>query len=290
MPIRYRCLQLQWTALFSTLLFLAGCGQSRNETIDTTAPPLSELVVQKMTEIDLTTPDPQSEYWQHVPQGQVPLYAQPMVAPRPEKTTTEMITVQAIHNDKRVAFRIRWKDPDESQAGRLGEFSDGVALEFPIKSIETTPVMMGAKDNPVHIFHWRAQYQRDMEKGKPEIKDIYPHASIDMYPLEFKEAKGGTPAEQMKFYPGKVAGNPQAFAKNGVDEIIAEGFSTSSVQAGHGSNAKGEWKNGIWTIVIVRPMFVEKSPHIAFAVWQGGQKEVGSRKSVAMSWLKVKVM
>lgn len=258
--------------------------------------PLKELAVKKVT-LDLSTPDPDAPYWRDVPAGIVTLLAQPMIAPRPATTTTEQVIVQAIHDGTRVAFRLRWKDPEKSEAGRLGEFSDAFALEFPVKDGPVPPVMMGGKGMPVHLFHWRAQYQRDQERGKPEMKDLYPNGSVDMYPLEFKEAKGGADHEIEKFSPGRAEGNPQSYAKNSVDEIVAEGFSTSSVQAGHGSTAKGAWADGAWTLVIVRPLAIEggstltpgKPGNVAFAVWQGGQGEVGSRKCVTMAWTPVTV-
>ncbi len=258
--------------------------------------PLKELVVEKVS-ADLSKPDPNAAYWKGVPQGIVTLMAQPMVAPRPATTTTSSIVVQSIHDGSRIAFRLRWEDPEKSEGGHLGEHSDALALEFPVKEGAMPPVMMGAKDNPVHLFHWRAQYQRDKEKGKPSIKELYPNTSIDMYPLEFKEAPSGTESDSEKFSPGRAEGNPQSYAKSGVDEIIAEGFSTSSVQAGHGSTGQAEWKNGWWTLVIVRALAIEGGStlkpggtgNVAFAAWQGGQGEVGARKCVTMAWTPVTV-
>ena len=258
--------------------------------------PLEELVIQKVS-ADLSRPEPGAVYWQGVQQGIVTLTAQPMITPRPEKTTTGSVLVQALHDGAHVAFRLQWKDTEKSEAGRLGQFSDALALEFPMKDGDPPPVMMGAKGDPVHLFHWRAQYQRDKEQGKPEMKTLYPNGSIDMYPMDFKEARGGTTEDKEKFSPGVAQGNPQSFPKEGVDEIIAEGFSTSAVQQGHGSKAAGEWKEGAWTLVIVRPLAIEggsslkpgRPSNIAFAVWQGGKAEVGSRKCVTMSWTPVKV-
>ncbi len=259
-------------------------------------PPLKELLVKKVT-ADLSKAEPGAAYWRDAGGGEVTLIAQPMIAPRPEKVTTSSLLVQAVHDGKQVAFRLRWKDPERSEAGRLGEFSDALALEFPLADGPLPPVMMGAPGMPVHLFHWRAQYQRDKEKGKPAVADLYPNMSIDMYPLEFKGAKGGTEAEAEAFSPGRAAGNPQAYSKTGVDEIVAEGFSTSSVMEGHGSQAHGDWKDGEWSLVIVRPLAIEggstlkpgQKGNIAFAVWQGGQGEVGSRKSLTMVWTPVSV-
>lgn len=245
---------------------------------------------------DLSKPDPAAAYWKGVAPLAVSLMGQPMVTPRPETTTTAAVSVQAVHDGTRVAFRLSWKDPEKSEAGPLGTYSDACAVQFPVGTPEAPPpVMMGGKGTPVHIFHWRAQYQRDAEKGKPTMKELYPNLNVDMYPMEFADmgslpAKGD--ADRDQFSPGRAQGNPQAYAKSGVDEIIAEGFSTSSVQAGHGGAGRAEWKDGEWTLVITRPLVSEGGSvlkpggtgYAAFAVWQGGNGEVGSRKSLTMAW------
>lgn len=284
---------LAGAALLAASLVLPGCSGDQPDPVGPPEP-LKQLVIKKVGE-DLGKPDPSAAFWANVPTGIVTMMAQPMVAPRPEQTTTETVFVQAVHDGTRVAFRIRWKDSEKSEAGRLGEFSDAFALEFPAKEGQTPPVMMGTKGMPVHLFHWRAQYQRDQEKGKPTMKDIYPNVSVDMYPLEPTGVDAGAAAE--KFSPGRAEGNPQSYQKAGVDEIIAEGFSTSSVQEGHGSAARGEWNNGEWTLVIVRPLAIEGGSTlkagtpgiVAFAAWQGGKGEVGSRKSVTMTWTPVTI-
>ena len=254
----------------------------------------------KKTTNDLSAPEPKARFWDSVPQEKVPLMAQPMVAPRPETALTHAVSVQALHDGKRLAIRLRWRDTERSEAGRLGEFSDAAAVQFPVADKDAPPpVMMGAKGDPVHIFHWRAQDQRDAERGKPDVKDLYPNGSIDMYPMEF--ADPGTTvtdaAGREKFSPGKAVGNPQSYAKNGVDEILAEGFSTSAVQEGHQSHAKANWENGEWTLVITRPLAIEggstvkvgKKTYLGFAIWQGGKGEVGSRKAVTMMWTPMEV-
>lgn len=245
---------------------------------------------------DLTKDDPAAAYWASVPEVNVSLIGQPMVVPRPSTTTTSNLKVKVVHDGKRIAFRLQWADPEKSEAGRLGQFSDAAAIQFPAAVADfPPPVMMGAKGLPVHIFHWRAQYQRDREVGKPTVKDLYPNGSIDIYPMEFPNAEanqGLTAKDQEKFSPATAEGNPQAYSKTGVDEIIAEGFSTSQVKEGHSSSGTGAWKDGAWSLVISRPLAIEGGSTLtlggkswaAFAVWQGGQGEVGSRKCLTMAW------
>lgn len=243
---------------------------------------------------DLSRPDPDAAYWQTVAARPVGLVAQPMVRPRPAETLTSEVDVRAVHDGKWLALRLAWKDPDKSEAGRLGEFSDAAAVQFPLQTGESPPpIFMGVRGMPVHIFHWRAQYQRDREVGKPTMRDLYPNLSIDMYPLEYADPGRLDPplAAREQYSPGLAVGNPQSFPKSGVDEIFAEGFSTSSVQDSAASG-RATWRDGEWRLVISRPLAIEGgstlapggSTFVAFAVWQGGEGEVGSRKSVTMVW------
>lgn len=227
----------------------------------------------------------------------IDLMAQPMVAPRPATGKTEALEVKSIHNEKWIAFMLTWNDKEKSEAGKLGEYSDAVAIQFPVKKADAPPpVFMGSQEEPVHIFHWRAQYQLDAQRGRREMKDIYPNMNIDMYPMEFKDSgsvTGLTNENREEYSTGKAAGNPQAFSKTGLDEIIAEGFSTSSVISATDSYAFGKWENGKWNVYIVRPKKIQGGSDLlegngksfmAFAVWQGGEDEVGSRKAVTMMW------
>jgi DMSO reductase family type II enzyme heme b subunit len=122
-----------------------------------------------------------------------------------------------------------------------------------------------------------------------------------MYPMEFKDsgAVQGLNDEKREVYsPGKAAGNPQSYQKQSpVDEIMAEGFGSSSVIQNRMSIAQGTWDKGEWSVIIARPLKREngsvltpgKDGFVAFAAWQGGKQEVGSRKSVTMGWVSLKV-
>lgn len=257
-------------------------------------------VIAKSVDADLSKYSDDPSLWKDAKIEKVELMRQPMVPPMPKTTTTAALRVQAIHDGKWIAFRLRWADPTRDEAGKLGEFSDAVAIQFPAKEGPPPPIPMGAPDSPVHIFHWRAQYQRDAEKGRKEIKDIYPNMSADIYPMEFSD-NGSittiTEESREQYAHGRAAGNPQAFPKTGVDEIMALGFGTSSVVESKENWGKGFWKNKEWTVVIARKMnradasVLEpgKESNLGFAVWQGQAGEVGARKSVTMIWTPLKI-
>lgn len=263
---------------------------------------------------DLSNPVGNEAYWKNAKVFPVSLMAQPMAIPKPEKTETGMLNVQAVHNGKWAAFRLTWKDADRSEAGPLGKFSDGIALEFPVKVANGVPpsAFMGEKGNPVHIYHWKAAFQYDKEHGKmKKVKDIYPNMSADLNnPIEPKaETRDymqgvtenypkATEEQKNVFSHGRAAGNPQSYPKlRAMDEIYAEGFGSSQVIDNHESIGNGTWEKGQWTVVISRPLKskvgstldVGKNSFICFAVWQGGKGEVGSRKAVTLSWIPINI-
>jgi hypothetical protein len=259
-------------------------------------PVLATINVKKVSG-DLSKNFESEAIWQTAdPDVEISLVGQPMVPPKPKTTETPSLRVAAVHNGKWVAFRIRWKDAEISEADRLATFSDAVAVQFPVKNNEMPPpFFMGGKDDPVHIFHWRYQYQLDAKHGKKPIEKVYPNMSTDMYPMDFKQKgnfKQATQKQKEAFVGGTAAGNPQSFPKLGVDEIFAEGFGTSAVSDRIRAKGVGEWKNGEWTVFISRPLVYEdgsklypgKLSNVGFAVWQGGKKEVGAIKSVTMMW------
>lgn len=260
----------------------------------------AEVKSEKVT-IDLSKDAFNNSLWTSSHEETISLMAQPMAIPRPKTTLTSLVKVQSVHDGNWIAFRLRWADPEKSEAGIIGKFSDAVAIQFPVKEGPPPPVFMGAKDNPVHIFHWRAQYQKDHEQGKPEMTDLYPNMNPDMYPMEFKDAgsvKGLTDEKREVYAHGKAAGNPQSYRKaSSVDEIYAEGFGSSSVIENNMTIGHAVWSKGEWSVVIVRPLKREngsiltpgKNAYLAFAVWQGGKGEVGSLKSVTMSWVPLKI-
>lgn len=269
-------------------------------------------IIVKSIKSDLSNPIGNESYWKNIKPFSASLMSQPMALPQSKVTETQIVNVQAVHNGKWISFRLTWKDKDMSEAGVLGKFSDGIAIEFPASSHSVPPsAFMGEKGKPVHIYHWKAAFQYDKDHGKMKtVKEIYPNASIDLYPLEpktenrdeMKAIKENYPkaTEEQKriFVHGEAAGNPQSYPKlKALDEIYAEGWGTSQVIDNHEGIGNGKWENGNWTVVISRPLKSKvgsvlqsgKDSSICFAVWQGGKGEVGSRKSVTLAWIPLKV-
>jgi len=78
--------------------------------------------------------------------------------------------IRALHNGKEVFFRIKWKSEEANLTiGDLDTFPDAMALLFPIKSGEETPIKeMGKADAPTNSWYWRADFDN---KPKNQIAE-----------------------------------------------------------------------------------------------------------------------
>lgn len=251
----------------------------------------AEAVTAKFVKDKLDKVTPQDKLWVNAPEETVTLMAQP-TTPKPKETTTESVIVQALHNGEQAVFRVRWKDASADYGGRLAKFSDGVALQFPMTfKGEAPPIVMGAKGMPVHILHWRAQFEKDRELGRVRtVKELYPNSTVDQYPFDYKvmtadkdlspetrdlikksrqsdDSKNksddhhGAPfgSDQRDMYShGRAAGNPSSYPKiRGLDEIVAEGYGTSQVVESPQATAYGAWEKGEWKVVFIRPVEIK---------------------------------
>ena len=78
--------------------------------------------------------------------------------------------IKALHNGREVFFFIKWKSAEANLTiGDLDTFPDGMALLFPIKSGEETPIKeMGKADAPTNSWYWRADFDN---KPKNQIAE-----------------------------------------------------------------------------------------------------------------------
>jgi DMSO reductase family type II enzyme heme b subunit len=78
--------------------------------------------------------------------------------------------VKALHNGKEVFFRISWESEAQNlEIGDLDVFPDAVALLFPVKDAEDTPIKeMGKADAPTNSWYWRADFDN---KPKNQIAE-----------------------------------------------------------------------------------------------------------------------
>jgi DMSO reductase family type II enzyme heme b subunit len=155
------------------------------------------------------------------------------------------------------------------------------------KKAEQPSPMMGNPGGRVNIMQWRAAFQRDLDYAAPTVRDLYPNAWADVYPDQVLSAADARP------YAGALGlENPisRGVASPVLDQM-AEGWGTMTVKPDQHALGMGLYRDGGWRVVITRPMVSDdlNAPRLApgdrtvvgFAVWEGGSREVGSRKAWA---------
>ncbi len=243
--------------------------------------------------------DPQAAFWKASTAVPVPMLAQVVTVPRHPNNAVKEIKVRAVHNGHSIAFLIEWKDATQSDRIVVDKFGDQVAVQMPVKfNKDALPgPMMGNPGGRVDIWQWRAAFQRDIDAAEQhahgsyahaqqQLHELYPNAVIDSYPDQVLRAIDALP------YTGALGlDNPVSHPlRTPVLDQSAEGWGTMTVEAdGQDADGKGVWANGAWHVVIVHPLatgtendihlFPDDESVVAFAVWDGGHREVGSRKA-----------
>ncbi len=242
--------------------------------------------------------DPKAAFWQATTAVPVPMLAQVVTVPRHPNNTVKEIKVRAAHNGHSIAFHLEWKDATKSDRIVVDQFGDQVAVQMPVKFNKDAPPspMMGNPGGRVDIWQWRAAFQRDLDAGEPKLRDLYPYAQVDGYPDEVLRATDARP------YTGALGvDNPISHPlRTPVLDQSAEGWGTMTVEPdGQDADGRGVWEDGTWRVVITHPMATalsENDIHLfpgeegiaAFAVWDGGHREVGSRKAWS-NWVPLRV-
>lgn len=240
--------------------------------------------------------DPQASFWSKLKPLPVSLLPQTVTTPMHPEHQIKDVQVRAAHNGQWIAFRLDWKDGTQSDRLYSDQFGDQVAVELPMsyeKGGTLPSPMMGNPGGRVNVLQWRAAFQRDLDHGEPEIKTLYPNAVIDLYPDQVLRATDARP-----YQGGLGLDNPVSRGKDSpVLDQMAEGWGTMTVKPEQQADGRGAWKNGAWTVVITLPLAGDgNAPRLspggetaaAFAVWDGGGQEVGSRKGWSM-WVPVRL-
>jgi len=215
----------------------------------------------------------------------------------------EGLDVKAVHNKKEIAFYLKWSDAmrDDNNVA-VHTFSDGAALQF---STEKDPPFfgMGEANQPVYIWHWKAAWQ-NTGKEREDIETQYPAAAVDWYYAQknyehgnsFEVGESETRFHDPQYITGWGAGNPLSDPETAkaVEEATSEGQGSYTIQRPkiEPVEARGVWQNGHWHVVFKRPLKNSEKGAlrfkagdtiaIAFAVWDGAQKDRNGQKTVSI--------
>ncbi|MEM4408148.1 MAG: ethylbenzene dehydrogenase-related protein [Candidatus Caldarchaeum sp.] len=255
--------------------------------------------------------DVRSSIWKSAPPARIKVIPQNMTPPFLETPSIEHINVRSVHNRDWIAFLVEWEDKTRDGVVDVAKFTDQVAIQLPIDPSSLPAFMMGNKGGRVHIIHWKAIWQDDIEKGYRDVQTIHPNYWVDLYffsePMIYAEGEFPrqpttssyfiTP-ESLNYMPGAYARNPVSILHRSepVEEAIAEGFGTFTTQPKQNAVGWGKWENGKWRVIIARPIVTDdpndapmlSNTFAAFAVWNGSDKNIGARKHYS-TWVEVKI-
>lgn len=211
---------------------------------------------------------PDDPAWAKIPTMTLPLSGQIITRPVWPEPTARALVVRSMHNGTDIAFLLEWQDNTKNDRLTPGTFRDGVALGLPLGDAPAF-FCMGQLDHYINIWHWKADWQSD----------------IDRRAARSGEASGGDKG------PRKFEVIPRRISS--VEDLIGGGFSTLTTKEKQGRvQGKATWKDGIWHVVMKRPLSsVEQENEaklipgriqtVSFAVWNGENKERNGQKAVA---------
>ncbi|HXG76813.1 MAG TPA: ethylbenzene dehydrogenase-related protein [Gaiellaceae bacterium] len=236
----------------------------------------------------LPAEDPGSGTWRRAGRVRVPLLPQRIVPPFLERAAVSELHARALHDDVELALLLEWSDPEVDDLDGIRRYHDAVAVQLAVHQGSLPPLTMGGPGSPVHLLQWRATWQRDLETGgKTGVDQIYPNVVHDVMPDDV--LPGST---SQIYWVGREAGNPLSLAVRStpVEEIVAEGFGTTTHLPTQTARGFGVHEGGRWRVVLALPvarpgvggpLAPGTTWPIAFAVWAGSEENRGGRKHIA---------
>jgi hypothetical protein len=214
---------------------------------------------------------PDDAAWSLVPPMTLPLSGQVITRPVWPEPTARALTVRSMHNGTDIAFLLEWQDNTKNDRLTPGTFRDGVAIGLPLGDAPAF-FCMGQLDHYINIWHWKADWQSDIDRRAARTSE---------------KKEGGV--RTFEVIPRRISS---------VEDLIGGGFSTLTTKEKQGRvQGKALWKDGIWRVVMRRPLASEEPENeaklipgrvqtVSFAVWNGENKERNGQKAVA-PWLEL---
>lgn len=267
------------------------------------APP-PEIQVSKV-EAAPEAEDPLDAFWQKIAVTELELVPQQVAPPMLQVGSVAAVRVQAVRDNQRYIWRLSWDQPQPSSSSEVGEFSDAVAMQFPMS--DGAPYTMGGPGMPVRMLYWKAIWQKDVDEGFQGLLSKHPNTDADFY--WFAEGKKPFTVDQSfdnpaakQWFIANAAGNPMAnfSRKQPIEELTAVGFGSSTHLSVTPSRARGVWSDGQWHVVIDRPVQTadpliarfQENPEqqlVAFAVWDGHAGNRGASKHIT-NWIPMRIV
>ena len=218
---------------------------------------------------------PSDPAWEKLAPLPIPLSGQVITRPVWPDPSARALSIRSFHNGKEIAFLMEWQDATKNEQLTPGVFRDGAAVALPLGDAPAF-FCMGQLDHYVNIWHWKADWQSDVDRRLARSKQ--------------KRRKGGG-IRRFEVIPRRPSS---------VEDLIGGGFSTLTSKKSQGRiKGQAEWKRGFWRVVMKRPLTKSgddleneavldpgRMQAIAFAVWNGENKERNGQKAVA-AWMQL---
>lgn len=222
-------------------------------------------------------PNPNHELWNQITFKKINLMPQNITSPSLQKRTVPYVEFKSFHNGEYIAFLLEWLDPTKNDFVDTDKASDACAIQFPKGDFNATSPFMGHDGSPVVIFHWKAIWNRDIEKGFVDLEQIYPNVFTETYMFGKNIAK--------------EAGNPlsQDNRESPAEQLTAIGFGTSTHSENPEIRAWGIKTDKGWKVMFSYKIDTNLLPNlkpnsktgIGFAIWGGNNRDIGARKNYA---------
>jgi hypothetical protein len=218
---------------------------------------------------------PSDPAWEKLAPLPIPLSGQVITRPVWPDPSARALSLRSFHNGKEITFLMEWQDATKNEKLTPGVFRDGAAVALPLGDAPAF-FCMGQLDHYVNIWHWKADWQSDVDRRLARSKQ--------------KKRKGGG-IRRFEVIPRRPSS---------VEDLIGGGFSTLTSKKSQGRiKGQAEWKRGFWRVVMKRPLTQSgddleneamlhpgRMQAIAFAVWNGENKERNGQKAVA-AWMQL---
>jgi DMSO reductase family type II enzyme heme b subunit len=235
---------------------------------------------------------------------------------------TKWISVKAVNNGKEIAIRVEWVDPTRNDIMvQSQQYKDQVAVMFPVNpSGPVPPFTMGGEGERVNIWQWKATWNKEGagtagNEMMQDLEDQYSYMAMGSGSYYIYEPDGklvlapkqspkvserhtyidpGMGKNEGVFNPGRATGNilsGNTLRRSPIEDLNAEGFSTLTTQSHQDVDGNGNWSNNRWMVVFKRSLktedpndtqFTGKETSIAFAVWNGNNKERNGQKALTI--------
>ncbi|HHT9126002.1 MAG TPA: ethylbenzene dehydrogenase-related protein [Candidatus Brocadiia bacterium] len=225
--------------------------------------------------------------------------------------SVKSISIKAFHDGAYIYFLLEWTDATEDgMALTPNDFRDAVGLMFPVGKYAVIDVAhpfsprMGDRDKPVNIWHWKADWEKELNvaSGLMDIGSIYPAMHDDYASDTYNLAIRNTLYTSASLVAGGLAaGNILSLPNRGrsVEDLNAIGFGTLTTQEHQDVLGNGVWKDGLWHVLITRPLTTTDPYDVQFipgddtvfnvAAWDGSNGDRNGQKNISTSWHPIKL-